>query len=161
MESFNCEKGCCNININSYNASKNDLKKDKKRRKAGVFIYDPVETRILLVQSRGNLWGPPKGTLKDLETEINCAIREVKEETGLIINDNDFTRSTCIYNSSMYFYLEKKTCDVYIQNHIPNNDANGITWIKLNCLISCIDKGTIKLNRHCKIIFNRFLNIKF
>ena len=162
MESFMCEKGCCIINIKSYNLPKNDFDKDKKkRRKAGVFIYDPIENRILLVQSRGNLWGPPKGTLNYPETERKCAIREVKEETGLIISEDDFTRSTCIYNNSIYFYLEKQTCDVHIQTHIPNNDANGITWIKLDCLISCIEKETIKLNKHCKIIFDRFMNIKF
>lgn len=162
METFICEKGCCIVKVNPYNVPKDPLDKvRKKRRKAGVFIFDPIENRVLLVQSRGHLWGPPKGTLNYAETERKCAIREVKEETGLIISEDDFTRSTCIHNRAIYFFSERKACDISIQDHIPDNDANGITWIKPECLTSCIENGNISLSKHCRIVFYRFMGMIF
>ena len=68
------------------------------------FIYDPKSTKILLVQSNGNMWGIPKGTIKDNETSICCALREVHEETGLVLDIKDISNSTILYNNCKYFY---------------------------------------------------------
>jgi 8-oxo-dGTP pyrophosphatase MutT (NUDIX family) len=128
-------------------------------RKAGVFIYDPAEDRVLLVQSRGQLWGPPKGTLevdRD-ETSCECAIREVKEETGLDVKVEDFKQAVKIKNRAMYYYVERNTEPVSIQYNHPDNDANGITWIKLDCLNDCIKSGNIILNQHCKLVLKKFM----
>jgi 8-oxo-dGTP pyrophosphatase MutT (NUDIX family) len=121
-----------------------------------VFIYDPKVDKVLLVQSRGNFWGPPKGTLKYGESERQCAIREVKEETGLDISDDDFTKAAKIHNRAIYFYMEMDECDVKVQDHIPGNDANGIGWIKPDCLEKCITNGNISLNQHCRFVFSKF-----
>lgn len=157
MESFTCPNGCCIIKIKPYITSKDLFEKVRRRRKkAGVFIYDPKTNKILLVQSRGNLWGPPKGTIKYDETETECAIRETKEETGLIISSNNFTNAARIRNRAIYFYMEMDNCDVTVQDHIPGNDANGICWIKPDCLEKCIKNGNISLSQHCRIVFIRF-----
>lgn len=133
--------------------------------KAGVFIYDPEEQKVLLVQSRGQLWGPPKGTLEIAKGETNCecAIREVKEETGLDITPDDFLKATRIKNRAIYYYAELKYRSVHPQCSKENNenDANGITWIKLDCLKECVKSGKIELNQHCKLVFKRFLNLTF
>uniref|UniRef100_A0A6C0EPU4 Nudix hydrolase domain-containing protein n=1 Tax=viral metagenome TaxID=1070528 RepID=A0A6C0EPU4_9ZZZZ len=159
---YPCEKGCCSIKVRICKPQGFKRRRRGNCRKAGVFIYDPEEERILLVQSRGQLWGPPKGTLeveRD-ETSVECAIREVKEETGLDVKVEDFTRATKIKNRAMYYYVERKTCDVEVQEHENEeaNDANGITWIKLDCLQDCILAGKIVLNQHCKAVFKRFMN---
>lgn len=161
MQTYTCKKGCCKILINivKHNHSFNYRQKQNKR-KAGVFIYDPAENRILLVQSKGNLWGSPKGTLELNETEVEGAIREVKEETGLVVNPYYFTRYTKIKGRSIYYYLEKKTCDVEVQN-CKSQDANGITWIKLECLMDCVKNGNITLSQHCRMVFLNFLGIEF
>ena len=161
MESFMCPDSCCNIKINPYIVQKDNLETFQRKKKAGVFICDPVSNKILLIQSRGNLWGPPKGTINYGESDTECAIREVKEETGLTISKDDLINSVNIYNNSTYFYLEMKECDVSVQNHIPENDANGIGWINHMCLEKCIKNGSITLSHHCRIIFRKFLGINF
>jgi ADP-ribose pyrophosphatase YjhB (NUDIX family) len=115
----------------------------------------------LLIQSRGNLWGPPKGTLDKDETYNKCAVREVKEETGLDVNESQFMCSTSIRNKAVYFFIESEECVVSVQDHIYGNDANGIGWVKIECLNELIKDGKIVLNSHCKITFQRFLNVSF
>ena len=157
MENFICPNGCCKIKVKPYTTPKFSFEKvHRRRKKAGVFIYDPKTDKVLLIQSRGNFWGPPKGTLQFGESERQCAIREVKEETGLNISDDDFTKAAKIRNCSIYFYMEMDECDVTVQDHIPGNDANGIGWIKPDCLEKCIENGNIQVNQHCRIVFRKF-----
>lgn len=157
MEIFSCENNCCLIKIKPCCVKKKD--RTEKKYKAGIFIYDPKENKILLVQSRGNLWGPPKGTLKEGETDRECAIREVIEETGLTIGEDVLGVCTKIHANAMYFYVEKNVCDVEVQDHLVDNDANGITWIKPKCLLDAINNEKMSINYHCKILLQRFLNL--
>lgn len=157
-----CKKKCCEIFIKDYKKplfstiySKNNY------RKAGVFIFDPLTKRVLLVQSRGNLFGSPKGTLHIDEKEHIGAIREVKEETGIDLSVSDLQKYINIRNHAIYYYTEIPTCKIQVQDTIDNNDANGITWIKLDCLQQEILDGRIVLNHHVKILFLKFLNISF
>jgi 8-oxo-dGTP pyrophosphatase MutT (NUDIX family) len=162
MEVFKCDKGCCSIKIKPYTSPKDPYEKiRRRRRKAGVFIYDPATKKVLLVQSRGHWWGPPKGSMDYQETERMCAVREVYEETGLKIPVESFTKATNIINKSMYFYSEMPECEVKVQDHIPDNDVNGIGWIKLDCLADCLKNGNISLSNHCRIVFYRFMCLSF
>lgn len=163
MQIFTCFEGCCTLKINSYISNKNFLhyKTKKKMRKSGIFIYDPICNKILIVQSNGNLWGSPKGSIEYNETDISGAIREVFEETGLLVSIDNFTIKTSIQNNASYFYLEKEECDVSVQEHIKNNDANGIGWIKPECLKKSIINGNISITHHFRIIVKRFLNYEF
>lgn len=157
MEIFTCPDKCCTIKIKPYVHAKDPFERvRRRRRKAGVFIYDPQSDKVLLIQSRGNLWGLPKGTINYGETERQCAIREVKEETGLTISDDSFTKAAKIYNCAIYFYMEMKECEVSIQDHIYENDANGIGWIKMSCLQKCVENGNISLSKHSRIVFRKF-----
>lgn len=158
---YYCEKGCCPIKVKIYSPHGKLLPKARNAKKAGVFIYDPKKDKVLLVQSRGQLWGPPKGTIEyeQDETPVQCAIREVKEETGLNVKVSDFIQAIQVKNSATYYYVERDSCDdVKVQDHDLDNDANGITWIKLDCLEQVIKSGKIILNQHCKIAFKKFMD---
>ena len=158
-----CRDKCCKIFIKEYQPIPRYF--NRNYRKAGVFIYDPKEDRVLLVQSRGHLFGPPKGSLNIGEQERQCAVREVKEETGLTISSDDFTKAVKIKNRAIYYYLEMDTCDIYVQDsklhNINDNDANGITWIKMKCLEHAISDGNIVLNHYAKIIFRVLMKKTF
>ncbi|TYS70498.1 NUDIX domain-containing protein [Sutcliffiella horikoshii] len=68
----------------------------KSERSCGVIIYlDKPDTRYLVVKSKTNgHWGFPKGHIEKNETDIDAAIREVKEETGLeVLIHEDFKTS--------------------------------------------------------------------
>jgi ADP-ribose pyrophosphatase YjhB (NUDIX family) len=159
MQYLICKKGCCSLQIQPYKCT-STYKSKNSYRKAGVFIYDPNKDKVLLVQSKGNLWGIPKGSLKYGETERICAIREVKEETGIITSEKNFSKAMVIRNRAVYYYMEKDECSVEVQN-IPNNDANAIGWINTQCLEQLIVDGNITLTQHCRMVFKKFLNKEF
>jgi hypothetical protein len=169
LRTFTCDNGCCKVellaNINSkeyhYDTSQN-AEHPERCSKAGVFIIDPEKNSILLVQSLRQLWGVPKGNLHNLETSADCATREVKEETGLTILKTDFSRAVKI-NRALYYYVEKSEVPVSIQYNVNNeeNDAVGITWIKIDCLKKYVENGNMELSSHCRILFRKFLGIVF
>ena len=65
----------------------------KKETSCGCIIFDKeTHSKVLIVYEKNrNFWGFPKGHIEEGETEIETALREVKEEVGLdvdIINEN-------------------------------------------------------------------------
>ena len=139
MQTYSCPNGCCKIYVNTYNNKNIKFYNRSSRRKAGVFIEDKSHNKVLLIQSNGNMWGPPKGTLKYGETDRICAIREVEEETGLKISTDDFKKALNIQNRAIYFYVEKDICPVEIPTKYIDNDVTGITWINPDCLEKIFD----------------------
>ena len=159
MPLIKCLNNCCELKIEPYNKKRSKI--IKNARKAGVIIYDPKQNKILIVQSRGHLWGPPKGTIQRGETQRKCAVREVFEETGININADSFTRAYNIGNNAIYFYMEMAECTVSVRNDIYDNDANSVGWIKFECLKDCISNGNISLSKHCQILLEKAFQYKF
>ena len=155
MDILYCRYGCCKLETKQYTG--HQFFSGKRRRKAGVFIYDPATESILLVQSRGNLWGVPKGSIDYGETERVCAVREVKEETGLEVKPEQFSGMAKMKNKAIYFYLEMPKCEVTVQDHVDDNDANGIGWVKLDCLEDFLKTDAVSVNKHCRAMCQKFL----
>jgi 8-oxo-dGTP pyrophosphatase MutT (NUDIX family) len=126
-----------------------------KLKKAGSFVYTSKKQKILLVQSRGQMWGPPKGSIQPNEEPLECAIREVKEETGLDIIESQFIGSIIIKSKALYYFIDTEDeWDVFPQRHIKDNDANGIGWFNVECLDWWISQGIV-LNQHCRILVKK------
>ncbi len=53
----------------------------KRTRSAGGVVVN--RSRVAVVLQRGNVWSLPKGHLKKGEGDLDAAIREIEEETGL------------------------------------------------------------------------------
>lgn len=163
---YMCNKGCCTVKYKQYRNVKRRRpypQTNERRRKGGAFMYDPKEYRVLLVQSCGSLWGVPKGSAEEGETFRECAIREVMEESGQDISNCKFEKFCCIRGRAMYYYLEYNTVEVTVQNNKDRkaNDANAITWIKVDCLAEFIRSGAITLNKQSSMMFNTFLGRTF
>ena len=162
FNTFKCDNQCCNYKITPYKQIKwnnGDGWKSTSGKivKAGGFIIDPSTHKILLVQSRGQLWGPPKGTIQDDESVEDCAIREVIEETGIQLNCTQFIgQPTLVKNKAMYYTVELNESNIEPQNHILDNDANGIGWFNIECLDDLIKEKKISINQHCKILIKKF-----
>ena len=160
METFLCTNVCCEIKIKPYKENDDSNKKFiENKKKAGVFIYDPKTNKILIVQSRGNLWGSPKGTIEYGESEVQCAIREVIEETGITLTEKNLSRSFIVCNVATYFYIEMNECFVEING--PQNDATGISWINPECLKKCIELGNISITHHFRILLGKLFGLIF
>jgi 8-oxo-dGTP pyrophosphatase MutT (NUDIX family) len=164
--SYSCDNKCCNYKISPYTHVKWDnndnwKKPSSKIIKAGCFVLDKVSNKILLVQSRGQLWGPPKGTIQDEETYENCAVREVLEETGINVKHKDFMGYTIVKNKAIYYDIEMKETEIEPQIQIKDNDANGIGWFNIDCLDTLIKDNKININQHTKILLKKFLKMTF
>lgn len=70
----------------------NNLKREKS---CGCIIIE--KDKVLLIQQAEGHWGFPKGHVEKGETEIETAIREVKEETNLDVEINENKRYTIEY----------------------------------------------------------------
>ena len=67
----------------------------KKEKSCGCIIIE--KDKVLLIQQTKGHWGFPKGHVEVGETEIETAIREVKEETNLDVEINENKRYTMEY----------------------------------------------------------------
>lgn len=163
METFICDRGCCTIKTKAYIAISAQQQSYNRVYKAGVMIYDPHEDAVLLVQSRGNMWGLPKGSMEAGETFVECAMRETKEETGIELTHRDLTRQINVGSKAVYFYHERPIGNVSLQPDAEGvtNDANGIAWIKMGCLSECVRSGKIALNYQARSVIYRVKGIKY
>ena len=162
LKRFSCPDGCCTLNLKPYkHVHQNwDFRHKYKNFKAGVFFYDPKTQSVLLVQSRGMKWGPPKGSLEEVDNNSveDCAIREVYEETGLRINKSMLCTKYKI-DRATYFYIEIDSDSNLDIPFTVDNDASGITWINKDCLYKMCMNDELDLNSHCKKLLGKILQI--
>ena len=94
---------------------------------------DKIET--LLIQMIGGHWSYPKGHVEDNETEVETALREIKEETNLdVIIDTRFREITTyspkpgVIKDVIYFLAFAKTLDVKVQEE----EVANYEWVDIN-----------------------------
>jgi ADP-ribose pyrophosphatase YjhB (NUDIX family) len=140
MAKTNCT--CCSLLIWDYTrpATRHYIDPKRDDRKAGgVLIYNG---RVLLVQSRGNKWGFPKGGFERGENALQCAKREVHEETSFNVTFNDDDLKTKYKNTTLYVkHLRNDPPEIdtsYLKT--PGNDCTGVGWIRLTCLKRLVQK---------------------
>lgn len=153
-----CKKGCCSLKTTTYTSTKNPIGVYGNN-KSGILLYDENTNNILLIQSKGNLWGIPKGTMEKNETYIDCAIREVLEETGLNLKGFSLENNVVI-DTSVYYLVYHEKCDVDVQTVNKDNDVNSIGWVNLDCLKGLIKDNIIVLTKHTLHILKTFLNFE-
>ncbi len=113
----------------------------KERKRAGVILC--YNSKVLLVLGKiSNKWSFPKGELMDNETFIDGAIRELYEETGIVIEkeilENALTIKTeyttyfkvdleefgFVPNPKIIDRKEIKKCKFVNTNSLPNLNVN-------------------------------------
>ena len=100
----------------------NNLKKEKS---CGCIIIQ--KNKVLLIQQTEGHWGFPKGHVEDGETEIETAIREVKEETNLDVEINENKRYTMEYLTDKGTF---KQVVLFIAKKISGNEKYQKSEIK-------------------------------
>jgi 8-oxo-dGTP pyrophosphatase MutT (NUDIX family) len=103
-------------------------------------------------------WEIPKGRKNNNETNLNCAIREFKEETSL--SSNDYNIISCLdpihdifigTNNKNYrhvFYTAILNNNIDINNDFKNNEIDEVRWCKwseLNDLIRPYNSNKINI----------------
>jgi 8-oxo-dGTP pyrophosphatase MutT (NUDIX family) len=85
----------------------------KYEKSCGAVIFDG--DRVLVIQQVKGHWGFPKGHVEPGETEVETAIREIKEETNLDVEINEKYRYVERYSpeegieKDVIFFIAKKT----------------------------------------------------
>ena len=81
----------------SYLSEKYNLGKFKQEKSCGAVVYNPKKHSFLIIKMLNGNWGFPKGHTEDQETDIQTAIREVTEETGINIEILDGFKKSIKY----------------------------------------------------------------
>lgn len=112
----------------------NIYKQSNKELSCGFIVIDTNTEKILAAHptNKGNIYDIPKGHIEENETELECAIRELKEETGISVSENDD-----ITDNGRFDYLPYKDLHVFTVK-VP------VDLDKLSCSTTFIDKKSNK-----------------
>ena len=117
--------------------------------KAGFIIFHPVMKKILLVQSYGTLWGFPKGHSNQGETPFECALRELKEETGIELPENVDKTTLHLFHNVTYFLCKENVKYSASEIH-DTNEISGIAWVCPQCI------QQLNITSHVKKFLNKY-----
>ena len=116
--------------------------KPRHHRIYGAICVSPENTLLLVKGRRSGKWSFPKGHIESGETTLDCALRELYEETGLKL---DQTAIGCHKLSvGQYYIFETNEAPLEIQD---NNEIEEALWIPFDRLASM----------NCNVDVNNFL----
>ena len=110
----------------------NQLRKEKS---CGCIIIDGNKNVLLIYEKNRNFWGFPKGHVELEENEIETALREVKEETGLDVEIDEKRRYVLNYqirdeiDKTTVLYVAKPLNTEVIKQESEIEDAK---WCSFN-----------------------------
>jgi ADP-ribose pyrophosphatase YjhB (NUDIX family) len=106
---------------------------------------DQNDIEILLIQQFAdcNIWGIPKGKIKQNESFEACAIRETLEETGIQIklgtklSEVDFVVKN--KHKTVIAYLARQICNNEPRADDPDSEVAAAKWFKISELPTIIE----------------------
>jgi 8-oxo-dGTP pyrophosphatase MutT (NUDIX family) len=116
---------------------------------AGV-IMKTLSRKYLVVKQNGGLYGFPKGHMNTSDKNLKAtAIRELEEETGLVIKqiEND-SRHYIVKNVTLFTHY---VLDIIPILSSPNNEIESIHWLTLEEMVQ------LSKNKQTNITINEFL----
>jgi ADP-ribose pyrophosphatase YjhB (NUDIX family) len=136
--------------------------------KCGVILlyFDNTKNEwytVMIHQNASNFWGFPKGSIEKNENKFNCALRELKQETGISFNyannvdleKNMIKYKPIDYSGQLYFVVKvKNKIDLTRKKIKDKNEISDLKWINLIDLVKN-DEKTIKSSTDYKSIKNR------
>lgn len=164
MKLFVCPTKCCQLLLKTDIRPIQDtfLLNQRTSIRSGVFLYDPVHKKILLVQTYGKKWGFPKGKRESFDCSFeSCAIRELQEETGIVLNRQELSKSVRIHQHKFYFvsipYLSERLPDDIHSLIRDSTEITGIAWLKDTCLSEYIHNHKVEINFFTKRMIEKCL----
>jgi 8-oxo-dGTP pyrophosphatase MutT (NUDIX family) len=125
----------------------------KYEKSCGAVIFD--EDKVLVIQQVKGHWGFPKGHVEEGETEVETAIREIKEETNLDVEIDDIHRYVERYSpekgieKDVVFFIAKKVGgEIKVQEEevkatewlLPNDAMDRLTFDSSKNILSKVMK---------------------
>lgn len=110
----------------------------KKEKSCGALVYRYHNGRLLLLLLRhrhGGHWSFPKGHVEGDETEVETALREVQEETGLHVSLQKGFRHTVEYYPKpgveklvVYFLGKASPDELAVRQEIEISELKWVEW---------------------------------
>ena len=106
----------------------------KQEKSCGCIVINE-KNEVLLIHHNSGHWDFPKGHVEDGETEVETAIREVKEETGIDVKVNEKFRYTIVYSPKENIIKEVV---FFLATNISNNknpqleEVSEVQWVEYN-----------------------------
>ena len=128
-----------------------------KKLSCGVILVNELGEVLMIHATRQTFWDIPKGTKKLEETESQAALRELKEETGIVLTDADLTDlSWHHYNMYKDLWLfaakmpkvemdELKCSSTFIHESVEYPEADDFQMIPLKSMPSFACNSMSKL----------------
>lgn len=112
----------------------------------GIAMLNRDLTKVVLVQgTESNTWSFPRGKISKDEEDLECAIREVKEETGFdarnYVNEKDVLERT-IGGKNFKIYVAKGVPDDYEFEPAVRNEIANIKWFDIKSLRKSVQKNS-------------------
>lgn len=103
--------------------------KPRHHRIYGAICVSPENTILLVKGRRSGKWSFPKGHLETQETSLECALRELYEETGLQMNEKPI--GSYKLSVGQYFFFEMKEEATTV---VDTNEIEEAAWIPVDRL---------------------------
>ncbi|MFT4596779.1 MAG: 8-oxo-dGTP pyrophosphatase MutT (NUDIX family) [Paracrocinitomix sp.] len=109
---------------------------------AGGVVVDMSKNKpryLLIHRPRYNDWSLPKGKLNEGETHHDAALREVKEETGLVcdvlakLSPVNYTTPNGNAKQVKYWLMQTRSGDF-----VKNDEVDDVSWLKRSKAISML-----------------------
>ena len=117
----------------------------EKEKSCGCIVFD--DGKVLMIMHKEGHWDLPKGHVEEGETEVETAIREVKEETNIDVEVNEKYRYTLGYSPKenvwkdvVYFVASKKGGEIQAQLE----EVQSVEWVEIS---EAIDRLTFDVTR--------------
>lgn len=102
-------------------------------RGAGAIIHDPINDKLLIVRGKEK-YSLPKGHQNPGETAVSCALREIREETGLMLTCIQDNPVTMIIHDYIYYYIPIINGSYILPNPIDTNEIVFSCWVSINSI---------------------------
>ena len=118
----------------------------KYEKSCGCVVFD--NRKVLMIQHNEGHWDFPKGHVESGETEVQTAIREVKEETNIDVNVKPKYRYTTEYSPKegvlkevVYFIATKESDECKPQE----TEVQKVEWVGID---EAVDRVTFDVTRN-------------
>ena len=151
-----CKWICNPIPLKYERKTNNSSSNSPERIRAGVFMYNPQENKILVVQVYNQYFGLPKGGQEKNESLSETAIRELHEETGILLKHINISKRLTLHRTCTYFIIETTESYPLKIHSFPENDVSGVGWIH----VDCINKLPGTVTSHLKTCIEKLIKKK-
>ena len=118
----------------------------KYEKSCGCVVFD--QGNVLMIQHNEGHWDFPKGHVEGNETEIQTAIREVKEETNIDVKVKENNRYTIEYSpkegviKEVVYFIATKVSD---ECRPQESEVQRVEWVNMD---EAVNRVTFDVTRN-------------